>query len=969
MESGETTDEMRTRVEGAPRSPSTPTPAPVGRLVDRYTFLRELGRGGMGTVYSAYDEELDRKVAIKLLRQVPDGSLGAPRLLGEAQALARLSHPNVVQIYDVGLLGEQVFLAMEYVQGETLREWQQGAVHTWQATLAVYRQAGEGLAAAHAAGLVHRDVKPDNLMIGHDGRVRVMDFGLALRKAAPVRDDVTLTSSQSLPIDGPGPTGRLTGTPVYMAPEQLRGESVGAAADTFAFCVSCWEGLHGARPFAGATLAELREGVMRGRIVAPPAERATPRWLRDVLLRGLAPDPAQRWSSMAALLAALDRGLARALRRRTAGLVAAILTVLVAIVGAGVWWQRGDLRARIAGCEALGASIDEVWDGPARARLRAAMTTSGRAFAAATAERVLPRLDAWSATWTRTRIETCTKDQVEHIWSADLRARADDCLEERLLGFTALVTELSTGDPDMVQGAIDAAASQVDASTCGAADYLARRPALPEVGLDRLRALRATFARAAALHQGGKNHQGDALAREALGVAEDLGWGPAVAEAQLWIGLFQERLGEHDDAASYLESAYFAAARASALEVATDAALELALAVGHGMRRRDEGLRWIRHAELGLLALGGDGRTPRDVQWRDTQGLIHLVAGEHRRSIEDLSAAIALAQTVLGPEHPNLSVLLGNLAIAEGQVGELERARDSAARGLALAERALGPEHPVVADATSTLSTRTAALARSLADPAAAAREYTQAIALMERTLTVRRRNLEPGDPSIAEAINNLAQVRFLAGEVDGIEASHAEAIVMLERSALPEDFRIGHFLACLGTAQDAFGKQAEALQTHERALAIRQRLFPADHPDVAATLNSLGLVHLHLGDPTKARPLLEQAHAIRKRIVGSDTHPMVASSQRSLALLEILAGDLERGRTALAQAAAVSTPAELAEARFALARAIWDQAPEARGEARALAMLAREGHVAGGKRSARWLAATEAWLVEHTSP
>jgi tetratricopeptide (TPR) repeat protein/predicted Ser/Thr protein kinase len=965
-ERGDTPDEARTRIEGAERSVIAVEPMPSGRLVDRYTFLRELGRGGMGTVYSAYDEQLDRKVAIKLLRQLASGSLGAPRLLGEAQALAALSHPNVVQVYDVGLLGEQVFLAMEYVQGETLRAWQEAKPRHWRETLAIYRQAGEGLAAAHAAGLVHRDVKPDNLMIGRDGRVRVMDFGLARRRSMPGGDDPSLMSS---PVDGHTHTRRLTGTPVYMPPEQLRGESIDAAADTFAFCVSFWEALHGARPFAGATIAALRENLACERIVEPPADRPTPRWLRDALLRGLAADPARRWPSMAALLAALDRGLTRARRRRSILAIGGLVVFVVALGLAGLWWQRADLRARIADCAARGGEVEAIWNEPARARLREAMLTSRLPFAAATAERVLPRLDAWSAQWTRVRIETCSKDQVEHGWSADLRARADDCLEERLLGFSALVSELSTGDADMVKGAIDAAAGLIDASSCGAPHRLARRPALPEVGLDRLQGLRVAFARAAALKQAGKYVQGEALAREALVTAEALAWAPALAEARLWIGVFEESLDKHEAAAKNLEHAYFAAARASALETVTDAALALSLVVGHGLRHQDEGLRWSRHAELGLLGLESDGRTPRDVEWLTARGLIRLVAGEHQRSLEDFTAALALAETVLGAEHPAVVLLLANLAIAEGQVGQLERARASAARALALAERVLGPEHPSVATAASTLATRSTALARGLADPAAADREYAQAVALLTRALTIRERAFGPDDSMVAETLNTLAQVRFFRGEVEGIEAAQTEAVAILERSVGPDDHRVAYCLAGLGLSQDAFGKYSEARQTHERALAIRRRAFPAHHPDIASSMNSLGLVHLHLGDLRSARPLIEEAHAIRRRAFIRDDHPMIAGSLRTLALLEALSGDLPRARAYLDRAAKVSTLAELAEARLALAQATWDQTPQERAGAVGLAEQARDGFVSGGKRTQRWRVAAEAWLTDHALP
>ncbi|MCB9570262.1 MAG: serine/threonine protein kinase [Myxococcales bacterium] len=269
---GASGDEELTRVDGeAPeRRDDAPLEVPPeGRLFGRYTLLRPLGRGGMGTVYAAYDEELDRKIAIKLLRGDPrerasegegaGAGEGAHHLLGEAQALARLSHPNVVQIYDVGVIGGQVFLAMEYVQGKTLREWEREAPRSWREVVALFRQAGEGLAAAHDAGLVHRDFKPDNVLVGEDGRVRVLDFGLAARRergATGEGDELSARTLSSISrsdlrsASATGVTRTLVGTPAYMSPEQhLRLEADGRS-DLFAFCVALYEALHGERPSA-----------------------------------------------------------------------------------------------------------------------------------------------------------------------------------------------------------------------------------------------------------------------------------------------------------------------------------------------------------------------------------------------------------------------------------------------------------------------------------------------------------------------------------------------------------------------------------------------------------------------------------------------------------------------------------------------------------------------------------------------
>ncbi|HEY0134780.1 MAG TPA: serine/threonine-protein kinase, partial [Nannocystis sp.] len=286
----------RTRVETASDTGSEQVSgdsmpsAPRKALLGRYSLLRKLGEGGMGVVYSAYDEELDRRVAIKLLRVSSGGDTeAASRMLREAQLMAKLSHPNVVQVYDVGVVSRRVFLAMEFVQGVTLREWLHGTPtaprpvpRPWPEVLAIYIQAGQGLAAAHAAGLVHRDFKPDNVLVGTDGRARVLDFGLARSDAhaddlgvSTERNDDSLESTRSRQSRRSSEqpltvAGTMIGTPAYMSPEQHLRVATDPRSDQFSFCVSLYEGLYGERPFAGHSANELRGAVLTGRMRDPP---------------------------------------------------------------------------------------------------------------------------------------------------------------------------------------------------------------------------------------------------------------------------------------------------------------------------------------------------------------------------------------------------------------------------------------------------------------------------------------------------------------------------------------------------------------------------------------------------------------------------------------------------------------------------------------------------------------------------
>jgi serine/threonine protein kinase len=293
-------------------------PARVGRFV----ILDSIGRGAMGVVYAAYDPQLDRKVALKLLSARAGASTGArERMLVEARALARLRHPNVVTVDD------QLVIVMELVDGQTLAAWTAGGARSWREIVAHYAQAARGLDAAHALGIVHRDFKPANAIVGDDGRVRVLDFGLASAGAVTATTGPGAASMASNLTE----TGAIVGTPAYMPPEQLAGADVDARADQFAFAAVMWEALFGVRPFDGKTPAEVKAAVES----KPPSsgsgdapQRRVPRHLVAALQRALAADRDARWPDLAALLVALRRD--PAVRRRRVAIVGGALAVGIA---------------------------------------------------------------------------------------------------------------------------------------------------------------------------------------------------------------------------------------------------------------------------------------------------------------------------------------------------------------------------------------------------------------------------------------------------------------------------------------------------------------------------------------------------------------------------------------------------------------------------------------------------------------
>ncbi|HEY2732287.1 MAG TPA: serine/threonine-protein kinase, partial [Polyangia bacterium] len=394
-----------------------------GGMIGRYIVLGLLGKGGMGVVYSAYDPELDRKVALKLLRVAhrkkgEDLDAKRTRLLREAKAIARLSHPAVVVVYDVGTFQDQVFIAMELVDGMTAIRWRATRNPSWKEVLRVFIEAGEGIQAAHAADLIHRDFKPENVMVTREGKVRVMDFGLA-RTMERITEDV--------PPDADGPTmpgirqaesrltneGNVVGTPAYMPPEQYLGVT-DERSDQFSFCVSLYECLYGQHPFEARGSASLAGNMQAGRVHEAPPHTKVPLWVRKILLRGLKPRPEERYPSLRALLTSLGHDPAVARRRwLIAGSVAA------GAVALAFGMQRAADSKR-AFCAAGPEKLTAAWElpsgrgpeGPRHAAVRKAFRATGKPYAPDAIRGVTGLLDDYAAKWAGLYRDTCEATHV-----------------------------------------------------------------------------------------------------------------------------------------------------------------------------------------------------------------------------------------------------------------------------------------------------------------------------------------------------------------------------------------------------------------------------------------------------------------------------------------------------------------------------------------------------------------------------
>jgi len=396
----------------------------------------------MGQVFRAYDDSLDREVAIKLVHPLrvssPESLL---RMRREAQAMARMSDTNVVQVYDAGEIDGQVYVAMELVAGATLRGWLKQP-RTVSETLALFAAVGDGLTAAHDAGVVHRDLKPDNILVTAHGVPKIADFGLSALQEHP--------REHALPAVGEGTavtvTGAVLGTPAYMAPEQLEGLPATRASDQFALCICLWEALYGARPFGGETLAELTVAVVHGALRLPARRRGVPRHVAAALRRGLSKDPRQRWPSIGALVRELRRPAPRRVRRWTKiVLVTGVATfgtlfTVGSMVAADAMQQLATTAAQAQQreCQRNDDVLEGTWDAGARGRVQARFAD------------VVPALDRWAETWIDAQTTGCTDFAQRSVPRAVSAARVR-CLQSGRAALTSVLARLEQPGVDVGQ--------------------------------------------------------------------------------------------------------------------------------------------------------------------------------------------------------------------------------------------------------------------------------------------------------------------------------------------------------------------------------------------------------------------------------------------------------------------------------------------------------------------------------------
>jgi serine/threonine protein kinase/tetratricopeptide (TPR) repeat protein len=920
---------------------------PRGSTVGRYLVLDQLGAGAMGIVLAAYDPDLDRKVALKLLkpRTARDTESARSRLQREAQALAKLNHVNVVTVHDVGIHAGQVFVAMEFVDGETLGSWlahsTDGRPRPWRDTLRVFDDAGQGLAAAHREGLVHRDFKPDNVMLGVDGRVRVMDFGLA-RAGGPAQSQVADLRDSELPVgessalDTPlTQTGAVMGTPAYMAPEQFAGLEVTAKSDQFGFCVALFEAIYGQRPFEGGSFAALAYAVTEGKVKAPP-QAGIPVWIYGVLLRGLAVDPNDRFPDMATLLDELGAGEARRKRQRALIVLGTLGLCALGIAGA----RHLDTARKTQQCETQGAEVLGLWSDPQRDKLRSSFLSSGVPYAEATVARVVSYLDDQAQRIAKAQTRACMDTRVRRSRGEDLLARSTWCLDEARMQLVAIATEFSAPDEKSIRKAITASSRLLPVAPCLDEHRLMRLPEPPR-DAEAVAQIRSDLSRVAAHSAAGRHKPALELARSSLERAEQARWPPLTAQARSQVGALLRKTGELEEAEAILTDAYFEASSAGDLGNAIDASRELVQVVGYKAARYAEGRRWGRHAELAMALLGEPEESLRRAHLDTNLGMVENSAGEHARASELFESALASYQRVQGDAHPNVAMSLNNLAGIHYVTGDYAGAQERFERALAVHEQALGPEHPDLAASLNNLATVLTARG-----------SYTEATPLLERALSIRRKSLGPEHASVAMTLTNIANVHNHTGNFTEAKAMYQQALAIYEVTLGPEHPNVADALNNLAAAHNKSGDHLEAKSLNERALAIREKALGADHTKVASSLNNLASVYLRLGEHEQARLHYLRALSIRERSLGPE-HPKLAYSLDGLARSSLAQGRSDEAlgfaeRAVLVRESGKTPPALLADSRFILAKVlVRSPAKDAtkKARARSLAKLALEAY------------------------
>jgi tetratricopeptide (TPR) repeat protein len=901
----EPTPSVADTVRASPRAKSeTDIAAPA----ERYTISALIGSGGQALVYKAHDNVLGRTIALKLLRDTHDAGV-----LDEARLAAKLNHPNIVAIHDAGRLPTgQVYLAMEHVAGGSLDRWLSRARRSRAEIVRVLVEAGRGLAVAHEAGIVHRDIKSANILVGDDGRARVTDFGLA-----------TL-----------GDRALVAGTLPYMAPEQLDGEAT-AASDQFGFAATAWEALTGTLPYriTGDRAAAIAAGIVE------PAQ-PLPRSLDRTLRRGLEPQAARRWPSMRALIDALSADPARRWKIAGAGAVAIAIGTTTFALAARPAEESGP------SCVYVPTTIER----DQRARIDRAFAASRKPFAAAVRTRVVAELDAYAAAIDAQRTDACRATRAG-TQSAELLDLREQCLYERSRALAAVGEVFARAGDAEIENGVALARGLPSIDPCADRTWLVERVRSPRDIPTQIRVTQIAerIATSTAQLRAGKIPQAVATADAALADARGVDHLPTRARAELAAGQARAKLGETKTAEQHLQDAAQLAQRGKDDLTAADAWIELVKVIGHGNGRYEEALRYAGFADATAARLG------RSTEQRARLAYYRCAIFDLQAKLEDATRAcdeaVAAWTQARGQDAPEIADVLVVAARVAYKSAKRDVAESTIARALAIRETALGKEHPAIMEAlfaqgqfaigAGKLDIAQAAFERGMQIGRAALGEdtlpmaalYSQmasllerrgdfaaALASIERSSKIRMRVAGGNHPDMI--FNYIQEARILESlKRDGdAEIRYYQAYAIIQKTLAGNHPSLTALLQDLGRLHGRMGKTAEARNELEQAIQVAKT---SEEPLAIASATTALAEFFHLGNkPALAIPLYLEALATYEKLLGPE-HPQLGPTLQNLGLAYI---DTKKPKDALAPLArAVALEAQVSGATSALLLPILD--------------------------------------------
>jgi tetratricopeptide (TPR) repeat protein len=906
--------------------------------VGRFTLIQRIGEGGMGVVYAAYDPQLDRRIAVKVLRPRGESAWtekASTRLLREAQAMAQLRHPNVLTVHDAGTFDGSVFIAMEYVEGDTLASWCRAHPASTRArfdrVLALGIQAARGLVAAHRAGLVHRDLKPANLLVDAEGRVRVADFGLAraIESTTAPSGEGTAGDPMSTATDA------FAGTPAYMAPEQFLGSS-DARTDQWALCATLWEAAYGRRPYTGETMAEIAAARMDRPDPPPPERREVPRWFRDAMQRGLAADPNERHADVQALLDALVRG-----RRRSSGRAWALAggVVLGVAATAALLLPGREPEA----CASVPTQLDAMWPESRRDAVRRSFIATGRSHAPLTFASVQTQVEGYATAIAALRRDACEAGRRGELSERLLDARSA-CLDARARQLDAIVRAWEAG---IGAAALDDASSTIPrlpgVEACGDADRLLAIAPPPAEHADAVAELEAALDEANAKVLTGGEAEVAPIIAGLVEQAEAIDYAPTLARALRLHGRLVQ-MGAPAEGLALLGRATKTAARANDPEL--EAASLLGMSASLQLDQRFAEAEWVLYAAS--LAIDRAGSPDRlRVGLVQAQGHNATLRSDPNAAVAAFEEALALERS-LHPEGLGVAKALYGLATAELDRGDAAKAVELLHDAVAQAQSAVGDEHPSTAMIRLLLGTALLQIDRTnegAVEIAAAREAWTRVYGEQHR--------------HVAGATMTMAQVLADRGDHAGAVAELDRALAIFERTDGEAQPNVAAVLAQRGTELRALGRFDDSERDLQRSLSLREAALGQDHGDVAESLTALGNLAWARGDFDRAAELHERSLATHRRVHGQapatgvalvnlgisrgaqqdwrrarqayeegvsllpDDHPRLALALRGVAESCLALGDAKAAVVALQRALAIAGDPELAETQRLLAKAL----------------------------------------------